>query len=444
MGPTNLALVNLFKADQQLREAQARLEAASKDVRIQERRVHDLAARLQQGEQKAKQLQSKSGLLDVDLKSRDAKIEKLRTQQQNAKNNKEYQAFLIEINTGKVDRAKVEEEALKVVGQVESQQKENVETKQLLEAETGKLEALKGSIEQKLAGFRGEVEQVRPARDAAAGEVAKLSAKVLAVYERLADRYDGEAMAPIARSNPRSEQWMCTACNMELVIDIYNRLKTRDELVMCPNCGRVLYIPEDLPAVQPTKPKAPSRASATKKVSAAATKSPGAPVDPVTAELRRLLTRAAGESARNAVAAGNTPLEFEVYIEGKFLGVYKGQNIDNFRRTARYCLHEAGVIKDMEVFDKGQGPINKKDEAKPAATATAATAADAAATESPADAAEPAAAAAPAPVPGPDVPTEPPSPEVSAAAESPVVASADAGDAPAIGEDEPASTTGTV
>src|SRR6187401_2869518 len=45
MGPTNIALVKLFQADLQLRAAQTRLEAASKDVRVQQRRVDDLAER---------------------------------------------------------------------------------------------------------------------------------------------------------------------------------------------------------------------------------------------------------------------------------------------------------------------------------------------------------------------------------------------------------------
>lgn len=428
MGPTNLALVNLFKADQQLREAQGRLDAASKDVRIQERRVHDLADRLKQGQQKAKELAGKSHNLDLDLKSRDAKIEKYRSQQQSAKNNKEYQAFLVEINTAKVDRNKVEEDAIKVVGQLEAQQNENAETAKMVEAETAKLAELKGSIEAKLAGLRQEIEQVRPARDAAAAEVSKLSAKALQVYERLADRYDGEAMAHIARSDPRSEQYVCTSCNMELVIDIYNRLKTRDDLVMCPNCGRMLYIPADMPAVAPAaKPRAASTRAATRKVATAATSTPGTPVDPVKAELNRLLTKAAGESARNAVAAGNTPMEFEVYIEGKFLGVYKGQNIDNFRRTARYCLQEAGVIKEMEVYEKGQGP-KPPTAAAPAATAT------------PAAPAAPAAGIGAAPVTGHDVPAEPPSPEVNDVPISPSAAPEPPTD---ISDDEPA-PTGTV
>jgi hypothetical protein len=336
---------------------------------------------------------------------------------------------------------------LKIVASVETQQKENAETTKLLEAETTKLGEMKGSIESKLAGLRDEIEQVRPARSSAAEEVSKKSAKALQVYERLAERYDGEAMAPIAQPDPRSEQYVCTACNMELVIDIYNRLKTRDDLVMCPNCGRMLYIPDDMPAVTiPAKTKsATTRAPSTRKT-AARGEAPSAPADPVKAELNRLLTKAAGESARNAIAAGNTPAEFEVYIEGKYIGNYKGQNIDNFRRTARYCLQEAGVIKDMEVYEKGQGPKSQQAAAAAAVAAAQSASAVAAATEG---ATPDGAAAMPeeakaetgdmptpapvgaAPVAGHDVADRPPAPEVpqpDSAASPPVEETADPGE----------------
>src|SRR3712207_2062947 len=124
MGPTNVALVKLFQADQQLRAAQERLDAATKNVRIQERRSKDLAEKIRQAQANLKEDQTKASNLDLDLKSRDAHIEKLRAQQQTAKNNKEYQAFLIEINTGKVDRNKVEEETLAVMEKVERGQTE--------------------------------------------------------------------------------------------------------------------------------------------------------------------------------------------------------------------------------------------------------------------------------------------------------------------------------
>src|SRR5213595_3350849 len=135
MGPTNIALVQFYKADQHVRAAQARLEAATKDVRIQERRVNELAERQKLASAKLRELQSKSAQFDLDIKSRDAHIEKLRTQQQAAHNNKEYQAFLVEINTQKVDKTKVEDELLSVMEQVERQQKETAELATMLESE---------------------------------------------------------------------------------------------------------------------------------------------------------------------------------------------------------------------------------------------------------------------------------------------------------------------
>jgi len=357
MGPTISALVNLFNADQTLREVQARLEAASKNVRIQERRVHDLQDRQKAGLAQIKSLTAKSMAMDVDLRGRDARIEKLRSQQQGAKNNKEYQAFLVEISTGKVDRAKVEEDALKLVTQIEGQNKELETIVAQMGVEQTKLTEMKGSISETLAGLNAEIDTVRPARDGAAEVIGKLSEKALKVYERLAERYDGEAVAPIGQPDPRQEAYSCMACHLELVTDIYNKLKTKDELVFCPNCGRILYAPVEMNYAQGVKAKAPGqRAAATKK--SAGLRQPGKPFDPVKAELDKLLRKASQESTKNAVAAGNNAVEFEVFIESRFFGIYKGQHIDNFRRTARYCLHESGVIKQMDVYEKGQSPTS--------------------------------------------------------------------------------------
>src|SRR5436305_5986088 len=151
MGPTNIALVNYYRADQRVREAEARLDAATKDVRVQERRVNDLAERQRLGQVKLREMQSQAGQLDLDIKSRDAHIEKLRTQQQAAHNNKEYQAFLVEINTQKVDRAKIEEDAMKVLEESEAAGKEAAELNTVLEAERAKLAQLKSQMSDTIA-----------------------------------------------------------------------------------------------------------------------------------------------------------------------------------------------------------------------------------------------------------------------------------------------------
>src|SRR5271168_1906617 len=98
MGPTNIALIKFYQADQKVRAAQAHLDDASRNVRIQERRVADCNEKLKLATVKLREQQSAGAQLDLDIKTRDAHIERLRLQQQTAKNNKEYQAFLLEIN----------------------------------------------------------------------------------------------------------------------------------------------------------------------------------------------------------------------------------------------------------------------------------------------------------------------------------------------------------
>lgn len=244
MGPTNVALVKLYQADQKLRQAQARLDAVSKDVRIQERKTTEISERLRLGQAKLKEQQAQAAQLDLDVKSRDAHIERLRAQQQSAKTNREYQTFLVEINTEKVDKAKIEDELLAAMAEVEKLTAETTELAKLLEAENAKLEQMRSAIGQRVAQLQGEIDALQPGRQAAAKAVLPQARDA---YERLAERYDTDAMSALAKPDRRREEYVCTACNMDLVTDIYNKLHSRDELVFCPSCRRILYIPDDLP-----------------------------------------------------------------------------------------------------------------------------------------------------------------------------------------------------
>jgi predicted nucleic acid-binding Zn-ribbon protein len=244
MGPTNVALVKLYQADQKVRAAQARLDDAGRKVRLQERRVAELAEQRKQLAAKLKEQQSASAQLELDIKTREAHIERLRVQQQTAKNNKEYQAFLLEINTEKLDKTKVEDQTLILMEQVEKLAAQHKDAAAIVESETAKLEKMKAEVGDKLAVMQAEIDALKPARDAAAAAVA---GKVLDAFRRLADRFEGEALSAISKPDRRLEEYVCTVCNLDLVADVYNKLHGRDELVFCPSCHRILYIPDDLP-----------------------------------------------------------------------------------------------------------------------------------------------------------------------------------------------------
>lgn len=366
MGPTNVALVKLFEVDRKFRDAQSKLEDAAHNVRIQERRVNDLTEKLRHTQDTFKHNQARHGHLELDLKSRDQHIEKLRTQQQSAKNNKEYQALLIEINTRKVDRGKVEEQTLSLLDAIEKQRTEIANLSTQLEAERGKLATIRAEIGDRLNALQGEVDAIKPERQAAE---AALPPKVRDAFNRLADRYDGEAMAGIDRPDRRKEEYLCTSCNMDLVRDIYNKLKSRDDVVFCPNCQRILFIPEHFTAEQaiggPTrtaKPTVKRVRTTTAKAKAATKKSVAAGADAAatsgtagvdaadenvvliearaTGELGRALSMAQGESVSRAVKSDTNPVDSEVFVDGKLAGIYKGIDVQNLERAIKYFLGE--------------------------------------------------------------------------------------------------------
>ncbi len=259
MGPTNVALVKLYQSETELREAQRRLDAVTKNVRLQQRKVDDLTARQQTAHSDLQKLQAKNAELMLEIQSREEKIEALRGQQQQAQTNREYQAFLVQINTFKVDKGKVEEDSLKLMEQIEALGKESETLIAQLATESAKFQEMKTSIDQRVQEMSAAVEALRPARDAAAAAVPE-RAKV--VFDRLADRYEGEAMEPIDKPHPKREEYIATICNIDLTVDVYNRLHTRDELLFCPSCGRIMFIPEDLvpeKAVHKPKEKKPRK-----------------------------------------------------------------------------------------------------------------------------------------------------------------------------------------
>ena len=368
MGPTNVALVKLFRADQALREAQARLHAAARNVRVQERKVAELAEKLKLAQSKLKEQQALAGQLDLDLKTRDAHIERLRTQQQTAKNNKEYQAFLVEINTAKVDRNKVEDETLKVLEIVERGQNEVGAMQLQLDAEQKKLAQLQAESGETVSQLTAEVEALRPARESAAGAVPP---RPRDAFERLAERYDGEALSPIAKPDRRREEYVCSACNMSLVADVYNKLHSRDDLVVCPSCGRLLYIPEDLPpeAAINSRGSAASRRSAKSSAAGGSGAGSQAAEKPVVIEPRakghwgELLNAAQGESVKAAIDAGNDPVSLQVMINGELAGFYKGKTREHLERVIRFRMQEAGVEGEANVSEGSPGTAEPSPEA---------------------------------------------------------------------------------
>lgn len=263
MGPTYQAVMSFVQADGAYRGALARLAAATRSLRQQQQKVDGLASELASASKLALELAARAAELESDVKSREEHIQKLRDRQMNLSNAREYQAILVDINTQKVDKAKIEEQALAAIDASDKQRAVVTDLTARHEMETRKLAEIASHIDDEVKKLEADVAARKGPRDAAA---AKVSSTIVANYVRMADLYDGEGAVAIERPNPRDEEYLCTGCNTYLVADVYNRIRTiRDDVVYCRSCGRILFIPEELtadkalnkkkPPVDPNKPK---------------------------------------------------------------------------------------------------------------------------------------------------------------------------------------------
>jgi len=233
------ALHELYLVDQQVRGLQSRLDAATTYVRVQTNKLDTLNKQLAELSDQHRQAQASEANLENDIKGAEQRIEKLREQMNSAKTNKEYSAFLVEVNTLKADKSKLEERALELLGESDKLKERIDELKRQVEAQ----EKVKAHAESELAERKQEVgEDLERLKAQRADKAAKVPDSTLSVFEKLADDTDGEPMAPVEQDNPRRMEYNCGGCFMSIPAEMVNRLATQDDIVLCTSCGRILYL----------------------------------------------------------------------------------------------------------------------------------------------------------------------------------------------------------
>ncbi len=240
MGKTLEALLHLQSTQLQLVQVQKRLRFQTYAVSAQEQKIQTLQEEYDRLHEKSLQRRSEADRLDLDLKIKDEHIQKLRAALNTAKTNKEYAAFLTEINTSKADNAKFEERTLKLLGEVDEIAGQIQELQQQIDQEKKSLEEIIQRSKDEITRLTGLSEDISAKRAVAAEAVPE---KALKIFERIADGMDGEAMAAIethGKKNPY--EYVCGGCYMTLNAEHANALQVRDEIRLCNNCGRILYM----------------------------------------------------------------------------------------------------------------------------------------------------------------------------------------------------------
>jgi predicted nucleic acid-binding Zn-ribbon protein len=227
--------------ENRLRAATAKLARCRRSVIVQENQVRSLQSALEAKKEEAQLTKVQCDRLELELKSRDAEVNKLRASLNTAKTNKEYAAVLTMLNTTKADNSKIEAQILELMKAVEADEEESAAIRKQIEEQIQVLEDIRKKADSSAGEHEAEIARIQ----AEWNEVAKgIPAKALAVFKREADTYGGEAVVKIDEQEGRSGAYSCGGCFMGVTAESVNLLMTRDDIIRCSNCTRILVLGE--------------------------------------------------------------------------------------------------------------------------------------------------------------------------------------------------------
>lgn len=236
-------LRELFLLDQQVRGLRSRLDSALKRLEIHQSRLAQLVRQRDELTGQYRVIRTKAMTLELQTKEADERVIKLREQMNNVKTNKEYSALLVEVNTLKADKSKVEDQALGELSKADELDKQVKEFEGKITEQQQMVQLAEKEVEECKTEVGSRLDSLTAERDTAMSE---LPADAKQQFQRSAQLHDGDGMAAVIEESRRHKEYTCGGCYIGLPVERVNTLMVSDQIVICPSCGRILYIEEVL------------------------------------------------------------------------------------------------------------------------------------------------------------------------------------------------------
>lgn len=239
MGPILSSLIDLQAIETKIRKTEKELKKGQEVIDKQRHRIEQFRAAIVAKREEIKLSRMQNDKLELDLKMQDESIARMRVALNSAKTNKEYSTVLTKINTDKANNAKLEDQILALITQIDGDTAACTEIEENIEVETRRLENISKEIESRQETIKAKLRESNLQRREA---YEKVSVKSQNLFDRLADRYDGEVLVVVDQMNGPKGVYSCGGCYMKVPLEVVNSLMSRDDMIICSNCGRILVL----------------------------------------------------------------------------------------------------------------------------------------------------------------------------------------------------------
>jgi len=181
--------------------------------------------------------------LELDVQQWKDRAKKYREQSSSVKTNEAYKALQHEIATAEGEASKAEDRVLEQMMAIEEAERRVKRLEAELKESEQVIAAEKKKIEEQFAGKKKAWETATVERR---GIAKKIPEDLLELYERIAKKHPGSAMAQV-------RDGQCKACGLRALPHTIQQLEsdTDEELLRCESCGRILYSLEPIAHASP-------------------------------------------------------------------------------------------------------------------------------------------------------------------------------------------------
>jgi len=207
-----------------LEEIPAKVRELETELAAIEGQFNQKRAEFSKAEGEAKKLKSEADDESTHLKQKEERLHSIKT-------NKEYQAVIKEISTGKAMIKEREENAAKLLGGVEGLKTE-------LSPLEGKIQELRDKVGQERGAIQGQVDELQSRLQTLE---AQLNEQLSSLPEDIRHKYlriQGKRQPPAAKLVDGT----CQECFMSVPPQLNIEIRKTQEIHSCPNCHRLLYI----------------------------------------------------------------------------------------------------------------------------------------------------------------------------------------------------------
>ncbi len=173
-----------------------------------------------------KKKDKESSIEDINMK-----IKKLKGKAAEIKTNKEYQAFIKEIENMEKELSAVEDDLLYIMESVDEQCKIAEVEKAKVSEEEKRLKELRDKNEIEKSKAEEELKILMKKRSALTGKIEK---DIYKMYVKILKSSGGQAVVQVINE-------ICQGCNLHIPPQQYVEIKSNKEITSCPQCRRILY-----------------------------------------------------------------------------------------------------------------------------------------------------------------------------------------------------------